>query len=330
MRRLLSAILLALGTTIAIFTITHVIPSDPAVAMLSDKASPQTLDAFRRRWGLDRSPQEQYLIYMRNLLKGDLGTSLRTGRPVTQDIAERAPATMELTVGAMLFSTTLGLGLGIIAALWRGRWQDVVVRLASLIGVSAPVFWTGVISIYLFFYVLNWLPAGGRLSLMLEEPRHVTGLYTIDSLISGNWLLFKDSLRHLLLPSISLGTYYMTLYVRLVRSSLIEEFQKDYFRTARSKGLARSKLVYRHALKNAAIPVLSYGGIVFGALLSGAVVTETIFSWPGLGRYAFQNALSLDFAAITGVTLIIGLMYVIINFLVDLIQLAVDPRVRIA
>ncbi len=327
-RRILFTLPIALGTTVMLFLVTHVIPSDPAIAMLSDKAPPEVLEAFRHRWGLDRSLEEQYVVYVGGLLRGDLGVSIRTGRPVATDISERLPATMELALAAMLFSVLGGVLLGVLAALTRGRWLDGLIRLISLAGVSAPVFWTGVILIFVFFYLANWLPAGGRLSLLLEEPRHVTGLYAVDSLAMGNLPVFVDSIKHLILPATSLGLYYMALFVRLVRSGLIEELRKDYLRTARAKGVRTTQLVCHHATRNAAIPILSYGGIVFGALLSGAVVTETIFSWPGLGRYAFENALTLDLPAITGVTLVIGLIYVAINLVIDILQILIDPRLR--
>jgi len=311
-----------------IFVVTHMIPTDPATVMLGDKATPQVIRAFRQRWGLDRSVYEQYALYMRNLARGDLGVSIRSGQPVTADIADHLPATVELAVAAMLFSSIVGTSLGICAALTRGRWLDGIIRLTSLAGVSAPVFWTGVLLIVTLFYYLQWFPSGGRLSLTLEPPPHITGLYTVDSLLDGNWRLFIDSVKHLILPAISLGAYYMALFVRLARSSLIEEFQTDYFRTARAKGLTTERVLVHHALRNALVPIISYSGIAFGGLLSGAVVTETIFSWPGLGRYAFENALTFDFPAIMGVTLIIGLMYVAVNFMVDVLQVVADPRLR--
>lgn len=327
-RRLLVTIALALATTVMMFIVTHIIPSDPAVAMLSDKASQTSVEAFRRRWGLDRSLSQQYLIYMKNLLHGDLGISIRSGRPVAIDIAEYLPATVELALAAMSFSMISGILLGVFAALTRGSWADGVIRLTSLAGVSSPVFWTGVLLIFVFFFQLGWLPSGGRLNPLSREPNSITGLYTLDALITGNLPVFVDSIKHLILPALSLGMYYMALFVRLARSGFLEEFQKDYVRTARAKGLTTLRLLFRHTLKNVAIPLLSYGGVVFGGLLSGAVVTETIFSWPGLGRYAFENALALDFPAIMGVTLVVGILYVGVNMLVDLLQAFVDPRLR--
>lgn len=330
LRRIFSTLAVAFGSTVALFVVTHVIPSDPAIAMLSDKAPSEVLEAFRHRWGLDRSLPEQYGIYISQLIRGDLGVSIRTGHPIAEDIAAHMPATVELAIAAMFLSTVGGIVLGTFAALARNSSTDVVIRVVSLAGVSAPVFWTGVMLIFIFFYLLNWFPAGGRLSLLLDPPRHVTGLYTIDAILMGNWATFSDSLRHLALPATSLGAYYMALFVRLVRSGLIEESHKEYVRTARAKGLNTTQLLYRHIMKNAVNPILSYGGVVFGALLSGAIVTETIFSWPGLGRYAFENALTLDFPAIMAVTLIVGLIYVAVNLVVDVLQLFLDPRLRTA
>jgi peptide/nickel transport system permease protein len=327
-RRLFSIIPVLLGITLMTFVIGHVIPSDPTAAMLSDKATPEVIEAFQRRWGLDRPSHEQYLVYLRNLLSGDLGVSIGSGRPVATEIGERLPATVELALAAMFISVVGGILLGVLAAVKRGSWLDDLIRIISLAGVSAPVFWTGVLLIFAFYYSLNWLPAGARLSLVTEPPPQITGFYTVDSLLAGDLSLFRESLKHLVLPAFSLGSYYLAYFLRLTRSGIIEEMQKDYVRTAEAKGLRGWQILFRHALRNATLPLLSYSGVAFGGLLAGAVVTETIFAWPGLGRYAFRNATYLDFPAIMSVTLVIALMYSLVNLVVDILQAALDPRVR--
>ena len=257
-----------------------------------------------------------------------MGKSIRTQRPVSQDLHDFLPATIELALMALLLSLVAGIPLGIWSALWRNRLPDHIIRLVSITGASLPVFWLGLVLIGIFYYKLNWLPLGGRIDKFIPPPTSITGLYVFDSLVTGNWAALKSSLIHLVLPTIVLGYYSTAIISRMVRSSMLEVLSQDYLRTARAKGLVQRLVIGRHALRNAMLPVLTIIGVTFGNLLSGAVLTETVFGWGGLGRYATQSAISLDFPAVMGVTLLSAVVYAITNLLVDLGYFVLDPRVQ--
>lgn len=329
-RRLLFALPLVLGITAATFLIAHVVPADPLGMVLSERAmqNPEIVQAYRERFGLDRPLPEQYVTYLANLLRGDFGTSIATQRPVARDLAQFLPATLELTLGAMLVAVLIGVPLGVVAAMRRDGLADHGARVLALLGVSVPVFWLGLLALNLFYFRLDWLPGPGRLDPYLAPPPTVTGLYTVDGLLAGDLAAFWSSLRHLLLPSFVLGCYSMGSISRITRSALLEALGQDYVRTARAKGLTEPAVVLTHALRNALIPTVTVAGLAFGNLMAGAVLTETIFSWPGVGRYAVGAAAFLDFPAIMGVTLLIGLLYVAVNLGVDVAYALLDPRIR--
>ncbi len=331
-RRVVITMPLLLLVTLLGFIITYLIPADPLAMVLSERAmaNPQIVQAYRERWGLDKPPHERYLIYLGNLLRGDLGESIVTQQSVAADIARYFPATVELAVSATLIAVLIGVPLGILAAVKRDRLLDHLARFVSLIGVCVPVFWLGLLALSLFYYRLQWMPGPGRVNARLELPPTVTGLLTVDSLLAGRGDVFASALHHLMLPALVLGLYSMSLITRIVRSAMIEVLQQDYVRTARAKGLIERLVIMRHALRNAALPAVTAIGLAFGNLMAGAVMTETVFAWPGIGRYAVESATKLDFAPIMGVTLLVAVAYIVINFFVDVSYALLDPRIRLS
>jgi peptide/nickel transport system permease protein len=272
---------------------------------------------------------EQYFTYMGRLLHGDFGSSIHTRRPVADDLLDFLPATLELSFAALLVSLFFGIPLGMAAALRRNTWVDALARLLALVGGSIPIFYLGLLLIGLFYRQLQWLPGPGRLDSTMNPPDFVTGIYSLDALLTGNWVVLQNSLYHLILPAVTLGYFSTAVLLRMTRSAMLEVLSQDYVRTARAKGLAYRVVVWRHALRNALPPILTTVGITFGSLLSGAVLTETIFNWPGLGRYATTSVTSLDFPAVMGVTLVAAIVYPLVNTLVDVAYTFVDPRIRV-
>ncbi len=328
LRRLVDILAVMLGVSVITFTISHVIPADPVAAALGDHATDAQIAQFRAEYGLDKPVAEQYLIYMTGLLHGDFGTSIRTRRPVGSDLRDFFPATLELSLAALLVSILLGIPAGIWSSVMRNRLPDHIVRVLSLIGGSLPIFWLGLVLIGVFYTQLGLLPVGGRIDQFVEPPPTITGLYLVDSLLTGKFTAFQSSLLHLILPAFTLGYYSTAVIARMMRSSMLEVLGQDYLRTARAKGLRERAIVVRHALKNALIPTMTIVGLTFGSLLSGAVLTETIFTWPGLGRYATASAINLDFPAVMGVTLLAAVVYTLANVAVDLSYRFLDPRIQ--
>lgn len=331
-RRLLFAIPLILGITVVAFLIANAVPADPINANLPQNAlgDEELVQAFREKWGLDKSPVEQYFVYLGNLLRGDMGVSIKTRNPVLEDIRQFLPATIELSTYSIVVGLTLGISFGVISAVWRNSIIDYLVRFFALIGVSFPVFLLALIGLTVFHAELGWVAGPGRLGFLVRDPPHVTGWFTVDSLLAGEFDTFWDAVSHLILPSFVLGMYVSGIIARITRSSLLEQLSADYIRTARSKGLRERVVIMKHALSNALIPVVTIIGLLFGSLLAGAVLTESIFAWPGLGRYAFRASTSQDFPAIMGVSMLIALIYVVVNFLVDLVVYFLDPRIRLS
>ena len=329
-RRLMLMVVAALGVTLISFVISHAVPADPVVSNLGQQASqrPEIVAAFKQRWGLDRPLYEQYFAFVGNLVHGDLGTSINTRRPIMTDVSQFLPATVELSTAAIGFALVVGLPLGTFAALHRDGLVDHVARLVSLVGVSIPIFWLATVSLVIFYAALQLAVGPGRLGPQLQAPPPTTGFLTVDSLLAGDLATFRSAVDHLMLPGIVLGSSVMGLITRVTRSSLLEVLGQDYVRTARAKGLVEHLVIGRHALRNALIPTVTVLGLAYGSLLSGAVMTETIFAWPGLGRYAYQSAVSNDFPAIMGVTFVIALIYIIVNLLVDLTYALLDPQIR--
>lgn len=313
--------------TLLTFTISHVIPGDPIRATLGPYPSAEAIQELKKKWGMDRPIYIQYFRYMENLLKGDLGTSFQTSRAVKEDLMQYFPATFELTIVSLIFALVLGIPLGIIAATKRDQWIDHGTRVFSLIGVSMPIFWLGLILLLLFYFRLGLFPAGGRLSPSLSPPGGLTGFYLLDSLLTMNWRVFWNCLWHILMPAICLSLANVGVISRMTRSSMLDILHQDFIRTAEAKGLPRRLVIYKHALRNAMIPVITIIGVMFGRLIAGAVLTETIFSWPGMGLYTVQSILYLDFQPIMGFTMLVSFFYVSVNLGADILYGLVDPRV---
>lgn len=328
LRRGVGILAVMVGVSVITFAISHVIPADPVAAALGDHARDDQIAAFRAEYGLDKPVTEQYLVYVDNLLHGNLGLSIRTRRPVASDLRDFFPATLELSLAALVISLLIGIPAGIWSSLTRNRLPDHVVRVFALIGGSLPVFWLGLLLIGLFYNRLGWLPSGGRIDDFIKPPAIITGLYVVDSLLTNNVSALTSSLHHLILPAFTLGYFSTAVISRMTRSSMLEVLQQDYMRTARAKGLRERMVILRHGLRNAMIPTLTVIGVTFGSLLSGAVLTETVFGWPGLGLYATASAISLDFPAVMGVTLLAAIVYTLANLIVDLSYYQFDPRIQ--
>ena len=329
-RRLLFVIPTLFGITLAAFIIANAVPADPITANLPQSAlnNEEIIKAFRVRWGLDKPLTEQYLTYVRNLLHGDLGVSIKTKRPVADDIRQFLPATIELATAGIISGIIIGVSVGIIAAVWRNSLADYLGRFFALFGVSFPVFLLALVLLQVFYARLGWTAGPGRLDVRMAKPPDRTGFFTIDALLAGDWHTFHNALDHLILPGIMLGVYVSGIIARITRSSLLEVMGMDYIRTARSKGLRERVVIWRHALSNSLIPVVTVIGLSYGSMLTGAVLTESIFAWPGIGRYMFRASTSQDFPAIMGVSILIGFIYVGVNFIVDILYFLLDPRIR--
>lgn len=327
-RRLFHLVLILFGVSILVFLMLRMIPGDPAQLLLGEYANPEELARLRTQLGLDKSYLTQYWIYLKNTLQGDFGNSVRTGAPVVDEIGVRLVATIELSMAAMLIATLFGIAAGVISAVKQYSILDYASMFLALVGVSMPIFWLGLMLIYLLAVKFPILPMMGRLSMGLETTP-LTGLVMIDSLIAGQFGAFWDGLRHLVLPAFTLATIPMAIVARITRSSMLEVLNRDYVRTARAKGLGEAVVILRHALRNAFLPVVTVLGLNLGLLLGGAVLTETIFSWPGLGRYVVDSLMGRDYAAVQGCILIFAVLMALINLAVDLIYVLLDPRIRV-
>lgn len=327
-KRILQTIPVLIGVSIIVFAILRVFAPDPAPIVLGDHATKEAVDAWQEAYGLDEPVVMQYVHYMGGVLKGDFGESYFTKTSVAQEIFSRFPATIELAVAAILFASIFGILFGTLAAVKKGTIFDNVSMLFSLVGVAMPVFWLGLIMIIFFSGFLGWFPSTGRISSPMMRPVEITGLYILDSLLSGNMEALKDSLWHLCLPAVVLGMYSMAIIARMTRSSLLEVLNQDYVRTAKAKGLSKRKVVMRHCLRNGLIPVITVIGLQFGTMLGGALLTESVFSWPGIGMYTVSCILKSDFPVIQGVVLLVATIFVMLNLIVDVIYAFVDPRIK--
>ena len=328
LRRLFLMLIVMLGVATIVFFITHVIPADPVGAILGGNAPLETVDKLRHQLGLDQSLHIQYFRYLGGIFHGDFGVSIVSNHKVVDDILEFFPATVELACAAMCFTVLFGVFLGTVSAIKRNRPIDHILRVFSILGVSMPGFWLGLLLLLLFYFKLGWLPGTGRNDLFAFVD-NITGLVLVDSIITRNWAGLWDAVKHIILPAFVLGYASAASVARIMRASMLDVLRQDYIRTARSKGLGRRVVIFRHALKNAMIPAVTVIGISFGDLLSGAVLTETIFSWPGLGRYIVQSLLVLDYPAITGATLFVAFIFSMANLVVDISYAALDPRMRL-
>ncbi len=326
-KRVLTIIPVLLGVSILVFGFVRMIPGDPATIMLGERATPENIARVREQLGLNKPVYEQYAIFLGNALHGDLGRSVLRQEPVTQEIIRRFPATIELTLGAILIALVIGIPAGIISAIRRGSWFDTFSMLIALTGVSMPIFWLGLMMIFLFAVVLHVLPTGGRLDSGTNFEA-ITNFLLLDTLLKGDVVHFVQALRHLALPALALGTIPMATIARMTRSSMLEVLSADYIRTAHAKGLKERVVVVHHALRNAWLPVITVVGLQIGRLLSGAILTETVFSWPGIGRWLVDAIYTRDYPIVQGVTLLIAIVFVGVNLIVDLLYGWVDPRIR--
>ena len=326
--RLVTACVMVVLASLVVFLIANTVPGDPVLAQLGDlaAANPATVAAFRHRWGLDLPLWQRYWVFLQGFVHGDFGESIASHRPVMDDIREYAPATVELASVAFLLSLLVGLPLGILAAVRRDSWIDNAARLISLVGVSAPTFWLAFVMMAVFYGALDWAPGPGRLDVSAFPPAVITGLLLLDTAWAGDWSTFRDAAAHLVLPSIVLASSTLGLITRTTRAAMLEALSQDYVRVARAKGLLARVVVTGHALPNAMLPVVTLGGLAYANLLAGAVMTETVFSWPGLGRYTFRSAVAIDFPAILAITVIVATLFVAVNFLVDMSYALLDPR----
>ena len=324
--------LLLWGIVTIAFFLSHAVSKNPIATIVGERNlnNPEIVAAAKKRWGLDQSLAEQYRIYLVNLVHGDMGTSFRTKSAVLSDISSRLPATLELAIFALLIAVVGGTILGVIAARNKDRFIDGVVRVFALAGSALPVFWVGLIFLFVFYATLGIAPGPGRLTARVEPPPNVTGMYTVDALLSGNVPLFFDALAHLIMPAFIMSLAVLGTIIRIVRAQMIEEQSADYVRTARAKGLSVGQVLQRHVLKNAITPAVTVVGVSVGIVIMGAVLVETIFSWNGIGTYAVESSRSLDFPAITGVCLVGGLIFLISNLVTDIVYAIIDPRVRLA
>jgi len=330
LRRLPLLALLLAAISAAVFGLTQYLPGDPAfVAAGGGDATPEMIEHARVRLGLDRPAWVRYLLYMRNALTGDFGRSLVNRRPVIQDLRAFWPASAELALAAITISAVVGIPLGVLSAVRAGRWVDRAITPGSVFLGSMPIFWLGLMAVLVFYRMLDLLPAGGRLTVGVTPPPAVTGFLLVDSLLASNLPAFGDALRHLILPAAILSVISLAMITRVTRAAMLDILHEDYLRTARAKGLGESRVVFKHALRNASVPVVTVLGIQLGQLIGGVVVTETIFSWPGLGLYAVTAVENQDYPAIMAFTLITTVAYVAINLMVDLVYPLLDPRTRI-
>lgn len=343
-RRILGLVPVLIGISLLVFTLTRVIPADPALLILGERATPEARARLQEQLGLNKplffntsavtetgNPaslfDSQYFNFVLGALSGDLGRSYFTRIDVRDGLSQRFPATFELAVVAMIFALVIGIPAGVIAALYRGTAIDTLLMIGALSGVSFPVFWLAIILIYIFAVNLGWLPPSGRLDVALSfQP--ITGFYVLDGLLRGRLDVVWDALRHLVLPGIALGTIPLAIVVRMTRSAMLEVLGQDYVRTAKAKGLRQRLVVNKHALRNALLPVVTVVGLSFGALLSGAILTETVFSWPGIGKWIYDAISSRDYPIIQGGVLFVAFVFVVVNLLVDLSYALIDPRIQ--
>ncbi|PPH19203.1 MULTISPECIES: ABC transporter permease [unclassified Rathayibacter] len=332
LRRVLTSLLLVVGVTLVTFILTNLVSGDPVAAALGQRAAedPEIVAQFRAQYGLDQPLVVQYFTYLGKLLHGDLGVSTTTHNPVVADLAKALPATLEIAFGAIVLSVIIGVLFGTVAAYRRGRASDHVLRVVSLAGLSVPTFWLALVLYYVLYFQLRIAPGSGRLSSDFTTPPTVTGLYTVDALLAGQLDTFLDAASHLFLPVLVLTLYTVGLLTRFVRTAMLEILDQDYVRAARAKGLPNRAVTFSYVLRGASIPILTVVGLAFGSLLSGTVLVEAVFGWPGIGSYAYQAASHLDLRGIMGVGLLIGVMYLLVNLIVDLLYGVLDPRVRLA
>ncbi len=329
LQRLPLLVILLAAISLAVFTLAQQLPGDPAfIAAGGGDATPEMIAHARERLGLDRPLWVRYLYYMRNALQGDFGRSMVNSKPVIEDIRKFWPASLELALAAIAISAVVGIPLGVVSAVRAGRWLDRLITPGSVFLGSMPIFWLGLMAVLVFYRLLDLLPAGGRLSVSMTPPAAVTGMYLADSLLARDVAVFADALRHLVLPASILSVISLAMITRVTRAAMLDILHEDYLRTARAKGVPELRVVLKHALRNASVPILTVVGLQLGQLIGGVVITETIFSWPGLGLYAVTAVENQDYPALMAFTLVTTVVYVLINLLVDLLYPLLNPQVR--
>jgi peptide/nickel transport system permease protein len=327
--RLLRLIPVLLGISLLVFMFLHLIPGDPAVTLLGDRATPDQVAVLRERMGLNEPLPLQYLSFLGNLVTFNLGTSIFTGVPIWDEIRLRWPATFELSVVAMLIALVLGIPAGVIAAVRKNSLVDNLTMSGSLLGVSMPVYWLGLLLVYLFAVNLQWLPPSGRIGVDIGYTfQPITGFYIFDALIQGDFRALGNILSHLVLPALTLSTIPLAILARITRSAMLEVLSQDYIRTARAKGVLEFWVVAKHALKNAMLPVVTIVGLEFGTLLGGAILTETIFAWPGIGKWIYEGILQRDYPVVQGGVVFVAFVFVFVNLIVDISYAFLDPRIQ--
>lgn len=327
MKRLLLLIPVLIGVSLVVFIVMHAFTADPASNILGQHAKADQIEALRQELGLNNPLYVQYWDFFKHAIQGDLGQSLFTKTSVTKELLARFPATIELAFAAILFAALFGITIGILSAVKKNTIIDYAGMITALIGVSMPIFWLGLVLILIFSLGLHWLPVAGRIEVGME-PARVTGFYFIDCLITGNLAAFTSALSHIILPAVALGSYSTAIIARMTRATMLEVVNQDYIRTARAKGLLERPIILSHALRNALIPVVTVIGLQLGALLGGAVLTETIFSWPGIGSYTVEAILKSDYPVVQGAVLFIAAIFVVVNLFVDIIYAFIDPRIK--
>ena len=326
-KRILQSILVLFGVSVIVFLIMRVFSADPAPVVLGEHATEESMKAWRDSNGLSDPIPVQYLNFLGGALTGNLGTSYYTHTAVTQEIMSRFPATIELALVAIILASLVGIVLGVVSAVHKGTAIDGVSTVFALLGVSMPIYWSGILLIILFAGIWHVLPSGGRVDPLLQ-PVGGSGLYIIDTLFSGDFEALGNVMQHIILPALALSLYSMAIITRMTRSSMLDTLNEDYVRTARAKGLKEGKVTRHHALRNAMLPVTTVIGLQLGSLLGGAMLTETVFAWPGIGKYTVDCILKSDFPVVQGVVLLIGVIFVIINLVVDIIYAYLDPRIK--
>ncbi|HSM75272.1 MAG TPA: ABC transporter permease [Desulfobacterales bacterium] len=327
-RRVLILIPTLLGVSVLVFLMLHLTPGDPAELLLGERATDSALQGIREHLGLDKPLHVQYGMFLKRLLKGDLGETIWTRQKVWHEVKQRFPATIELSIAALAISCFFGILLGIVSATRQYSVFDYLSMVGALVGVSMPIFWLGLVFMLIFSLELGWLPLSGRLSIGIELQT-ITNFYVLDALLTRNWVALRDVLWHLIMPAVTLSTIPTAIVARMTRSSMLEVLRQDYIKTAKAKGLSGFTVTFKHAFRNALIPVVTTIGLQFGVLLGGAILTETIFAWPGVGKWMYDAVMQRDYMVIQGGTLFIAAIFVVINLMVDVLYAVINPRISV-
>lgn len=327
-RRILIVIPTLLGVTIIVFLMLRITPGDPAELLLGERATPTALEAMREYLGLNEPLYVQYSMFIKRVIKFDLGETIWSREKVSKEIRQRFPATIELALVAMVISCFFGIILGIISATKQYSWFDYLSMVTSLFGVSMPVFWLGLMLMLIFSLTLGWLPMSGRIGVG-TDIEIITNFYVLDSILARDWRALIDTLRHLTLPAVALSTIPLAIIARMTRSSMLEVLRQDYIKTAKAKGLSQAKIILKHALRNGLIPVITVVGLQFGILMGGAILTETVFAWPGVGKWLFDGVVKRDYMVIQGGTMLVATTFVIVNLIVDVLYAVINPRISV-